>query len=426
MAWRKAQAFQSITMYDFGSHGLNLGNGDRPDPVNGMRVSSGFFDVFGVKPILGRTFSQQEDLPGGGNVAVITYGMWKNHLGGDPNIGGRTITLNHESYVVLGVLPEDYQPEPPTDLYIPGQFDPNSTNQGHIYMVAGRLRPGATEQSATAELKVLAAQFQAAHPDVTDPTDSVSVIPLRDAVGGDVRLALLIMAGAVVFVLLIACANVASLLLARAAGRSREIALRTAIGAGRGRIIRQLLTESLILAVAGGIAGLFIAQAGVRLLLAFSPGNIPRINDPSHSAAAVSVLDWRVLLFLLGISVLTGVVFGLLPALRVSKLDVSSALKESSGRSGTGLKHNRIRSALVVAEIALAMIAACRGYARDPDVRRVAIREAGIRHRQRCWTLKISTSGSSYSTTERVETMVRTASERIEALPGVEPVWLRR
>ncbi len=420
MTWRKAQAFQSITMYDFGSHGMNLGSADRPDPVNGMRASVGFFDVFGVKPILGRTFSPQEDLPGGGNVAVITYGVWKNHLNGDPSIVGRPITLNHESYVVLGVLPEDYQPEPPTDLYVPGQFDPESTNQGHIYAVAGRLRPGATAQSATAEVKVLAAQFQAAHTDVMDATESAGVIPLRDAVGGDVRLALLIMAGAVVFVLLIACANVASLLLARAAGRSREIALRTAIGAGRGRIVRQLLTESLILAVAGGVAGLFIAASGRALAARVQSRKCSAcINDPGHSAAAISVLDWRVLLFLLGISVVTGIIFGLLPALRVSKLDVNSALKESSGRSGTGLKHNRIRGVLVVGEIALAMVLLA-GAA-------LMIRTfAGLRSvnpgfdTANILTLKTSTSGSTYASTARVETMVRTASERIEALPGIE------
>jgi putative ABC transport system permease protein len=419
MAWRKCAAFQSMAMYDFASSSMNLGTGDRPDPINGMHVSAGFFDVFGVKPILGRTFSEQEDLPNAGKFAVLTFGVWKNHLGGDTGVIGRTIVLNGAPHVVLGILPEGFQPEPPAELYLPEQFDPNSTNQGNIYIVTGRLRPGASVQSARAELNVLGDRFRAANPDYVDKGEGVGAVPLREALSGDVRPALLILAGAVSFVLLIACANVANLLLARAAGRNREIALRTAVGATRGRIIRQLLTESMILAIAGGVAGLFVAEIGVRLLLAFSPGNIPRINDPGHAANAISMLDWRVLLFLFGISLLTGVIFGLFPAMRVSRLDVNSSLKESSGRSGTGLKHNRVRGVLVVAEVALAMVLLA-GAA-------LMIRTfAGLRSinpgfdAANILTLKTSTSGARYSSTAQVELMIREASERIEGLPGVQ------
>src|SRR5262245_30381289 len=333
MAWRKSQAFQSIAAYDFGSVSLNLGTGDRPNPVNGLHVTADFFKVFGVAPILGRTFSPEEDLPNAGKFTVVTSNLWKNRLGGGRDIIGKTITLGTEQYTVLGVLPEGYEPDPPTDLYLPEQFDPDSTNQGHIYFVAGRLRPAASAASARAEMAVIGDQFRAAHPDFMDKTESVAVLPLRVAIGGEVRFALLILASAVGFVLLIACANVASLLLARAAGRQREIAIRTAVGASRGRIVRQLLTESMMLGLAGGVAGLVLGSVGVRMLLALSPGNIPRINDPFHPQGGLALLDWRMLLFLIGISLVTSILFGLFPALRVAHFDVNAALKESSGRS---------------------------------------------------------------------------------------------
>jgi putative ABC transport system permease protein len=405
MAWRKSKAFQSMAAYDFGSVGLNLGAGDRRDPVNAVHVTSGFFDVFGVQPILGRTFTPQEDLPNAGKFAVLTYNMWKNRLGADRDIAGKTILLNREPYVVSGVLPEWYQPDPPTDLYLPQQFDPASNNQGHIYYVAGRLAPGASIASAQAELKVISDQFRATDPTFMDKTETVGVVPLHVAIG--------------CFVLLMACANVANLLLARAAGRHRELAIRTAVGATRGRIVRQLLTESMILAFAGGAAGLAVGAAGIRVLLAFSPGNIPRVNDPEHTAASLSLIDWRVLAFLFGISVLTGVLFGLLPAIRISRLDVNSALKESSSRSGTGLKHNRVRSLLVVGEVAFAIVLLT-GAA-------LMIRTfAGLRSAKsgldpvNVLTMQTALSGSRYATTAQVENMVRQATEQIEALPGVE------
>jgi putative ABC transport system permease protein len=419
MAWRKSRAFLSMAAYDFGSVSANLGAGDRPNPVNALHVTAQFFDVFGVKPIIGRTFSPQEDLPNAGKFAVLTYDLWKNRLGADREIAGKTILLNSEPYTVCGVLPEWYQPDPPTDLYSPQQFDPNSNNQGHIYYVAARLAPGASIESAQAELKVISDQFRATDPIFMDKTETVSVLPLRVAIAGDVKLALLILAGAVSFVLLMACANVANLLLARAAGRHREIAIRTAIGATRGQIVRQLLTESMMLAFAGGAAGLALGAVGIRMLLAFSPGNIPRVNDPEHPAAALSLIDWRVLAFLFAISLLTGVLFGLLPAIRVSRLDVNSALKESSSRSGTGLKHNRIRGLLVVGEVAFAIILLT-GAA-------LMIRTfAGLRSVKsgldpvNVLTMQTALSGQRYSSTAQVENMVRQATERIESVPGVE------
>jgi len=252
-----------------------------------------------------------------------------------------------------------------------------------------------------------------------DSTESVGVIPLRVAIGGEVRFALLILAGAVGFVLLIACANVASLLLARSAGRTREIAIRTAVGASRGRIARQLLTESLLLGLAGGAAGLILGGIGVRMLLTLSPGNIPRINDPEHAAGSLALLDWRMLVFLLGISLLTAALFGLIPAVRASRFDVNAALKESSGRSGTGLKHTRIRGLLVIGEIALAVVLLAGAALMIRTFAGLRAANIGI-DPTHVLTMRTSTSGDRYSTTAPVTSMVEQATDRIQALPGVQ------
>jgi predicted permease len=421
MAWRKSRSFESMTAYDFGSINLNLGTGDRPNPVNAVHVTSDFFKVFGVVPILGRTFLPEEDLPHAGRFTVITFHLWQNRLGGDRDIAGKAINLSGEQYVVLGVLPERFQPDPPADLYLPEQFDPNSTNQGHIYYVAGRLRPGVSPESAQAELAVIADQFRAAHSDIMDKSESIAVIPLRVAIGGEVRFALLILAGAVAFVLLIACANVAGLLLARAAGRQKEIAIRTAIGATRSRIVRQLLSESLLLGILGGIVGMVVGGIGVRVLLALSPGNIPRINDPEHIGGSLALMDWRMLLFLVGVSIITGLLFGLFPAFRVSRFDVNAALKESSGRSGTGQKHNRARAILVVSEIALAVVLLAGAALMIRTFASLRSEKSGI-DPSHVLTLKTAISGSRYGSTAQVANMVRQASDRIRTLPAVQEV----
>ncbi len=419
MAWRQSQSFDGVAAYDFGGLTLNLGTGDRPNPVRALKATSDFFRVFGVSPILGRTFNPAEDLPNAGKFTVLTYPMWKNRLNGDRDIVGKAITLSGERYEVLGVLPEGFEPEPPTDVYLPEQFDPNSTNQGHIYIVAGRLKPGATISGAEAELAVIADRFRVAHPEIMEKGESVRVLPLRVALGGEIRFALLILAGAVGFVLLIACANVANLLLARAAGRQRELAIRAAVGASRWRIARQLLTESLILGVAGGIGGLALGAVGVRVLLALSPGNLPRINDPEHVHGPVALMDWRILVFLFAISLLTGLIFGLIPALRMSRSDVNAALKDSSGRSGTSHTHNRLRSVLVMSEIALAVVLLAGAALMIRTFAGLRSANPGIDPTQ-LMVLKTPTSGARYATTAQVDNMIRQATDQLQALPGVQ------
>jgi len=331
---------------------------------------------------------------------------------------GKPILLGGDPYTVVGILPASFHSDPPADVFIPMQADPASTNQGHFLLAAGRLKPGATLDSAKANMIVAGEQFRAANPKWMDKSESVTVIPLRDALVGDVRLPLLILIGAVAFVLLIACANVANLLLARAAGRQREIAIRTAVGASRAHLIRQLLTESALLSTIGGVLGLLIGAWSVPLLLAVSPGNLPRINDEDHVASAVSALDWHVLAFTFAIVLLTGVLFGLLPALRISKLDVNSVLKEASGRSGTGLRHNRVRSVLVAAEMALAVILVAGAG--------LMIRTfAGLRSVQPGFdshnviTMQTSLTGGRYDNTAKASNMTRQVADHIEALPGV-------
>ncbi|HEV2689922.1 MAG TPA: ABC transporter permease, partial [Bryobacteraceae bacterium] len=258
-----------------------------------------------------------------------------------------------------------------------------------------------------------------ANPKWMDKTESVGAVPLRDALVGDVRLPLLILTGAVGFVLLIACANVANLLLARAAGRQKEIAIRTAVGASRGRLVRQLLTESVLLATVSGVLGFAIGAVGVRALLALSPGNLPRINDPEHMGAIVSLLDWNVLAFTFGIALLTGILFGLFPAFHISRLDVNSALKETGGRSGTGLRHNRARNLLVISEMALAVILLA-GAA-------LMIRTfVGLRSVQPGFdphhvvTMQTSLTGGKYDTTAKATNMITQVLDRVKALPGVQ------
>jgi putative ABC transport system permease protein len=419
MAWRECTAFQSVAAYDFAGVSLNLGSGDRPNGVNAVHASSGFFDVFGVTPVMGRTYTPQEDLPHAGRFTVITFNLWKTRLSGDAGIVGKTIMLNSEPYVVMGVLPESFQPDPPTDLYIPIQGDPNSKNQANYLLVAGRLRPGATLASANAEMKLVGERFRARFPKAMDKDESIRATPLRDAISGNIRPALITLSVAVLFVLLMACANVANLLLARESARQKEIAIRTAVGAGRGRIIRQLLTESILLATAGGTAGLVLGIMGVRALLAASPGNIPRLNDPQHATGAISMIDWHVLAFLFALSLLTGILFGFFPALQISRLDVHSVLKESSNRSATSLRHNRVRALLVISEIALALVLLIGAT--------LMIRSfAGIRavkpgyDPHNVLTLRTSTASPRYNTTAQLAETIRLATTRIEAIPGVQ------
>lgn len=414
-AWRaQTSVFQDVAAYDFGGPGFNL-TGDVPEQVHGIHVSADYFRLFGAPVLLGRTFTQQEDSPGGGNVVVISYGFWQRKFGGNPRIVGSAISLSNESYTIVGVVGRSFATDPPADLWVPFQIDPNSTNLGHYFFVAGRLKPGVTLDQANAALKLTADQFRRAHPDDLGPQDSFGVQPLRDSIVAGARTSLLILLGAVSFVLLIACANVANLLLARAAGRQREFAIRAAMGASRTRIVRQLLTESVVLALSGGMLGLGLGYLGVRALLAVSPADLPRIGE--HGGAVG--IDWRVAGFAVGISLLTGVLFGLFPAIGASRPDLNTTLKESSNRSGTGFRQGRARSALVISEVSLALVLLAgaalliRTY--------IALRnvDPGFDARN-VLTLDMSLTGDRFLKTAGVTQVSRDGRERLNAVPGVE------
>lgn len=412
--WKaQTSVFQDVAAYDWGGPGFNL-TGAFPEQVRGLHVSQAYFRLFGAHVLLGRTFSPQEDSPGGGHVVVLSYGFWQRKFGGDPKIVGTAISLSNEAYTVIGVIGRAFVSEHPADLWVPFQIDQNSTNRGHYFNVAGRLKPGVTLAQANAELKLAAEQYRRRYPD-HGPHDGFGVEPLRDSIVSGARTSLLVLLGAVSFVLLIACANVANLLLVRAAGRKREFAIRSAMGASRMRIMRQLLTESVVLALSGGILGLLLGLIGVRALLAISPADLPRIGE--HGAAVG--IDWRVLGFTLGVSMITGILFGLAPAIGASRPDLNSTLKEGSNRSGTGFRQGKARSILVITEVSLALVLligaallirtyiALRNVSPGFDARDVL-------------TLEMSLSGDRFAKTAGVAQVAREARERLDAIPGVE------
>ena len=415
MVWQQqTSAFQDVAAYDFGGPGFNL-TGDQPEQVHGIHVTQGYFRLFGASPMLGRTFTPQEDSPNGGKVVVLSYGLWQRKFGGNPNIIGSALSLGNEPYTIVGVLNQSFVSDPEADILLPFQFDPNSTNQGHYFKAAGRLKPGVTLAQANALLKVAADQFRRRYPDALGPKNGFAVEPLRDSIVGDARKSLLVMLGAVSLVLLIACANVANLLLVHATGRKREFAIRAAMGAGRKRIVLQLLTESVLLSVTGGVLGLVLGYIGLRGLLAMSPGDIPRIGE--HGAAVT--IDWRILAFTLGVSLFTGILFGLFPAIGASRPDLNSTLKESSNRAGTGFHQSKARSLLVISEISLAMVLLI-GAA-------LLIRTFLALHEvnpgfdpHNLLTMEMSLTGDRFQKTAGVAELVRNGRERLNAIPGVE------
>lgn len=414
--WREqTDVFQDVSAYDSSGPGLNLTGGAFPEQIKGIHVTVDYFRLFGASVQRGRTFTADEDRPNGPHVIVISDGLWKRRYGADPDMVGKTIELGGEPHTVIGIIGPTFRFDPMPDVWLPFQFDLNSHDQAHYFVAAGRLKPGITVEKAQAQLKLVADQFRRKFPGgAMGPRDGFSVALLQDSIVSDVKNSLLVLIGAVSFVLLIACANVANLLLVRATGRRREIAIRAALGAGRGRIIRQLLTESVLLSVVGGVLGLVLGIIAVRGLLALNPGNIPRIGE---SGSAVT-LDWRVLAFTIGVSLLTGILFGLIPALDASRADLSAALKESSGRTGSGLRQNKARSLLIVSEMSLAIILLIGAALLIRTF--IALRNVnpGFNANQ-VLTMQMSLTGARFEKTGGVAQLVRTAVERLEALPGV-------
>jgi putative ABC transport system permease protein len=417
-AWLHNSVFASMTLYDQDGPGLNLSTSDRPVQIKGAHVSIDYFKVFATGPMMGRTFTASEDAPNGPKAAIISEKLWRTRFGSDPAILQRAITLNSESYPVVGVISSKFVGLPPVDVWIPLQADPNSTNQGHYLAAAGRLKPGVTLEQARAAMKLAGENFRRANPKWMDKTENVSVRPLSASIVADVRPALLILLGAVGLVLLIACANVANLLLARAASRQKELAIRAAIGASRSRVIRQLLTESVMLAGLGGVFGFLLGVWGVRVLLTLVPGDIPRLKDPTEWQSIFAIVDWRIAAFTIAISLFTGILFGLFPALQISNPNLASTLREASGRSSTSRHHNRVRKILVGSEMALALVLLASAALLIRTFVGLSTANMGI-DAHHVLTMQTSLVGQRYGTTAKVDIFSTQVLRRIEGIPGV-------
>ncbi|HLE68671.1 MAG TPA: ABC transporter permease, partial [Vicinamibacteria bacterium] len=347
----QARAFESMAL--FASAGMNWTGEGEPEELLGARVSASYFDVLGIEPLLGRTFLPEEDLPGKGRVLLLSHRLWQRRFGGSKEVLGRSLLLDGEPFEVIGIMPEAVYPTWPQatgrlpflplyqQIWVPMALsEERRQNRGsHVFGAIARLAPGSTLESARAEMDTIARRLAAAHPDKRG--EGVVVAPYLEELTGSARPALLVLLGAVAIVLLIACANIASLLLARSAARQKEVALRSALGASRACVLRQFLCESSLLGVTGGALGIGLAYLGVSVLVGLSPAAVPRLSDSSVNAS--------VLAYALAVSVLTGILFGLAPAIQMSRPDLQLRLKERVPRAG-------LRRALVVSELALAMV----------------------------------------------------------------------
>jgi predicted permease len=417
--WRQQTSiFERVAADDFGGAGMNLTGGDHPQQVQGFHVTADYFALFGAPLAAGRTFTAAEDRPNGGNVVVLSYSLWQNRFGGDPSIVGKTIQLDGQAYLVVGVIGKGFVTDLPADLWIPFQFDLNSQDMAHYFTVAARLKPGITVPQANAQLRLAADQYRRTYGNrAIGPKDSFSVVQLQEFMIGDTRMPLLVLLGAVGLVLLIACANVANLLLAKAASRKRELATRAALGAGRGQIIRQLLTESLVLSLSGGLLGLILGFAAVRLLLAVNVGDLPRLGEDGSAVT----LDLNILLFTLGISIFTGIFFGLAPAISASRHNLAAALNENGNRASMGLRSGKLRSALVVGEMAMALILVIGAALLIRTFMKLEAVDPGF-ETHNVLTMSMSVSGARFQTTAPVAQVLRAGKDRLMAIPGVVSV----
>ncbi|HEY8188638.1 MAG TPA: ABC transporter permease [Pyrinomonadaceae bacterium] len=393
---------------------LNLTGSGEPERLTGAAVTGNYFQALGARAGLGRTFQLENETPGREQVAVLSYGLWQKRFGGDPAIVGKSITLEGKKVEVLGVMPQEFSFPQSSELWIPINFDFSpemKQRKAHFMRPIGKLKPGVTLAQAQADTDVISRRLEEQYPQ-TNKDWNLRLVSLREQLVGNTRPTLLLLFGAVGFVLLIACANVANLLLVRAATREREIAVRTALGAGRFRIARQMITESVLLSLMGGTLGVLLAIWGVDLLVSLSDETIP-------STAHVGI-DATVLVFTFVVSVVTGVLFGLAPALRTMKLNLSESLKEG-GRSGEGSRRNRTRSTLVVLESAIAVILLIGAGLLVRSLIQLQNINPGF-DAHNVLTMRVDLSREKYATPEKSSSFFAELESRISGLPGVENV----
>jgi predicted permease len=420
----QAQTLTDIASWTTGQQNMT-GDGD-PLRVGVGFVTANTFEVLGAAPLLGRVIRREEDVPDGPPVAVLGYRLWQARYGGDPSIVGRKLMLNDEPVEIVGVMPDGFRlptdftedAAEPTELWRPVQFDMANLNRGsHGYYGAAILAPGQTAATATSELQSLTRRMteQGLYPEAMQFT--AFAVSLDEEIRGGLRPAMWILMGAVLCVLLVACTNVASLLLVRGDARAREMALRTAIGAGPGRLVRQLVTESLLLACAGAAAGLGVAALALRTLIAIDPTSLPPLAPVS--------LDWTVVAFTLAIGVITTFVFGLMPALRVLGLNLVDALREGSQQATVGSNRQRLRSALVVAEVALAVILVVGAALMLKSLAALGRIDLGFNPDQ-VLTLRVSVPTLRYDNPEKVVGYYRQVLDGVRALAGVQDAGVVR
>jgi putative ABC transport system permease protein len=397
---------------------FNLTGVGEPEKLEGQRVSASFFPLLGVEPALGRAFLPEEDRPEGDRVVIMSHGLWQRRFGSDPSVVGKPLTLNGQPYTVVGILSKSFRfPDPyqstieENALWVPMAFSSQEAGNrgGHYLLVYARAKPGVTVNQAQADMNTIAARLQQQYPDTNTSVGAV-VTSLHDQLVGNIRPALLILLGAVGFVLLIACANVASLLLARAAARQKETAIRTALGASRARLIRQFLTESVVLAGLGGIVGLLLAIVGMQLLVALMPATLSQAKDIN--------IDEKVLGFTFIVSLLTGVIFGLAPALQASRPDMNETLKEG-GKGTAGVARSRARNLLVVFEVVMALVLLiCAGLLINSFLRLRSV-DPGF-NAANLLTMKVILPRSKYPDAPRRTAFYNEMIQRVESLPGVQ------
>jgi putative ABC transport system permease protein len=416
--WRSgAQAFETMAAYSEAS--ATLSGAELPEQIKGVAVTADMFQTLGVKPFLGRPFSAEEEKPGSTPVVVISYGLWQRRFGADRKLVGQQVMLDGKSTTILGIMPQGFKfPLDSENPEIWSPLDPASElnqSRGARYLsVVARLKPNVTLQQAQAEMETISHRLTAQYPE-SNTGRGIRLISLYDDTVGEVRPALLVLLGTVGCVLLIACANVANLLLARAAGRHKEIAVRTALGASRGRIVRQLLTESVLLAGIGGVLGLLLAMWGVDVLVSFIPTGVPRAQEIA--------MDGRALGFTMAISVLTGIIFGLAPALQSSRLNLNESLKEGGRGSTEGLRRNRVRSLLVISEITLSLMLLIGAGLLIKSFQHLRAINPGF-NPERVLTMSLNLPDAKYAEPERQAMFFERLINRVADLPGVEVAGL--